>query len=219
MALAALLTVVAGFGPSYFFKAHFGGPELPPLLHVHGALFTAWMVLFLTQALLVAGRRTDLHRRLGVAGGLLAVAMPLVGAVVAIGAAKRGATPPGGPPPLVFLAVPLGDLVVFSTLVAAGLSLRRRSEIHKRLMLLATIGLLPPAIGRLPYLSDAGPLVYFGLTDLFVAACLVYDRITLGLFSRAFLWGGLFLVASQPLRLLVASTSAWLAFASWLTRG
>ena len=74
MALAALLTVVAGFAPSYFFKSHFGGPQLAPLLHVHGALFTAWMVLFLAQALLVTARRTDLHRRLGVAGFLLAVA-------------------------------------------------------------------------------------------------------------------------------------------------
>jgi len=104
MALASLLTVVAGFAPSYFLKTHFGGPALSPLLHAHGALFSAWMVLFLVQSLLVAVRRTDLHRRLGFAAGLVAVAMPLVGAAVAIGAARRGVTPPGGPPPLVFLS-------------------------------------------------------------------------------------------------------------------
>lgn len=217
MAIAALLTVVAGFAPSYFLKAHFGGPALSPLLHVHGALFTAWMVLFLAQTLLVAVKRTDLHRRLGVTTFAVAVAMPLAGAAVAIDAARRGVTPPGGPPPLVFLAIPLGDLVVFSTLVATGFAFRRRSDIHKRLMLLATIGLLTPAIARLPFISTASPLVYFGLTDLFVAACLVYDRVTLGRFSRAFLWGGLLLVVSQPLRLAIAFTPAWLAFASWLT--
>ena len=218
MALAALLTVVAGFAPTYFLKSHFGGPALSPLVHAHGALFTAWMVLFLVQSLLVAMKRTDLHRRLGVAGGLLAVGMPLVGAAVAIDAARRGVTPPGGPPPLVFLAIPLGDVVAFSTLVATGLAFRRRSEIHKRLMLLATIGLLTPAIARLPFILTAGPLAYFGLTDVFVAVCLVYDRLTLGRISRAFLWGGLFLVASQALRLVIAFTPAWLAFAGWLTR-
>ena len=219
MALAALLTVVAGFAPSYFLKTHFGSPALSPLLHVHGALFTSWMVLFLVQALLVAVKRTDLHRRLGLAAGLVAVAMPLVGVVVAIDAARRGVTPPGGPPPLVFLSVRLGDLVVFSSLVATGFAFRRQSDIHKRLMLLATIGLLTPAIARMPLISGGGPLVYFGLTDVFVAACLVYDRVTLGRFSRAFLWGGLFLVASQPLRLAIAFTPAWHAFAGWLTRG
>ncbi len=219
MALASLLTVVAGFAPSYFLKGHFGGPTLSPLLHAHGALFTAWMVLFLVQSLLVAAKRTDLHRRLGFAAGLVAVAMPLLGAAVAIDAARRGVSPLGAPSPLVFLAIPLGDIVVFSTLVAAGFAFRRRSEIHKRLMLLATIGLLTPAIARMPLISGGGPLVYFGLTDLFVAACLVYDRVTLGRFSRAFLWGGLFLVVSQPLRLAIALTPAWHAFAGWLTRG
>jgi len=219
MALASLLTVVAGFAPSYFLKRHFGGPALSPLLQAHGALFTAWMVLFLVQSLLVAAKRTDLHRRLGFAAGLVAVAMPLLGAAVAIDAAKRGVTPPGGPPPLVFLSVPLGDLVVFSTFVATGFAFRRRSEIHKRLMLLATIGLLTPAIARMPLISGWGPLAYFGLTDVFVATCLVYDRVTLGRFSRAFLWGGLFLVVSQPFRLAIAFTPAWQAFAGWLTRG
>jgi hypothetical protein len=216
MALAMLLTVVVGFAPSYFLRSHFDAPALSPFLHVHGALFTSWMVLFLVQALLVATQRTPLHRRVGVVGGLLAVAMPLVGAVVAIRAAKRGGALPGEPPPLVALAIPLGDLVVFSTLVGAGLALRRHREVHKRLMLLATIGLLPPAIGRIPL--AASPLAYFGLTDLFVGACLVYDRVTEGRVSRAFLWGGLFLVASQPLRLAIAVTPYWLAFAGWLTR-
>jgi hypothetical protein len=216
MALAMLLTVVIGFAPSYFLRTHFGAAALSPLLHVHGALFTAWMVLFLVQALLVAGQRTSLHRRLGVVGGVMAVAMPLLGAVVAISAARRGVTAPGDPPPLVALAIPLGDLVVFSTLVGTGLALRRHREVHKRLMLLATIGLLPPAIGRIPLLG--APLAYFGLTDLFVGACLAYDRVTEGRFSRAFLWGGLFVVASQPLRLAIANTPYWLAFAGWLTR-
>ena len=77
MALAMLVTVVVGFAPSYVLKAYFDAPALSPLVHLHGALFTTWMVLFLVQALLVAAQRTPLHRRLGVLGGVLLTAMPL----------------------------------------------------------------------------------------------------------------------------------------------
>jgi hypothetical protein len=72
MAIVAALTVFVGFAPTYFLKALFGAPSLSPLLHVHGLLFTSWIVLLAAQTALVAGRRTDVHRRLGLAGGVLA---------------------------------------------------------------------------------------------------------------------------------------------------
>ena len=74
----------------------FGAPALPLLLHAHGLIFTSWIVLFVVQTRLIAGRRTPLHRRLGVVGGLLAVAMLVVGTMAAIASARRGFTPPGG---------------------------------------------------------------------------------------------------------------------------
>jgi hypothetical protein len=218
MAIAALVTVFAGFAPSYYLRGVVGAPApaLSPLLHLHGLLFTSWILLFLTQATLVAVRRTDLHRRLGVVGGVLAALMVVIGLFAAVGAARRGFSPPGGPPPLVFLAIPLGDLVLFSTLVGAALYFRRRSQIHKRLMLLATIALLTPAIARMPHVAVAGPLAFFGATDLFLVVCLLYDRLAHGRVHLAFVWGGLWFVASQPLRLAIGGTGPWLAFAGWL---
>jgi hypothetical protein len=217
MAVAAAATVFAGFAPTYFLRSASSAPPLAPLLHVHGFLFTCWIALFLVQIVLVETRRSDIHRKLGIAGGLLAAAMLAIGFVTAIDSAKRGVTPLAGLSPLTFLAVPLGDLVVFAGLIGTGLYFRRRPETHKRLMLLATIGLLTPAIARLPYLSGGGPPAFFGLTDLFVVACIVYDRVRHGRVHRAFVWGGVFLVVSQPLRLLVGSSEAWLAIAGWLT--
>jgi hypothetical protein len=217
MAVAAAATVFAGFAPTYFLRGASAAPPLAPLLHVHGFLFTCWIALFLVQILLVELRRTDIHRRLGIAGAFLAAAMLSIGFVTAIDSAKRGVTPLAGLSPLTFLAVPLGDLVVFAGLIGTGLYFRRRGETHKRLMLLATIGLLTPAIARLPYLREGGPAAFFGLTDLFVVACIIYDRVRHDRVHRAFVWGGLFLVLSQPLRLLVGSTDAWLTLARWLT--
>src|SRR3970282_1592308 len=116
MAAAAALTVFAGFAPTYYLKGYFASPALSPLLHVHGALFTSWIVFFIVQTALVASRRTRVHRRIGVAGGALAGVMVVVGTMAAIDAARRGAAPPGVPP-LAFLAIPLFDMVMFAPLV------------------------------------------------------------------------------------------------------
>jgi hypothetical protein len=218
MAVAAVLTIFIGFAPSYYLKGVFGAPPISTFLHLHGILFTSWILLFLTQTSLVAAGRTDVHRRLGLVGGSLAVLMSVIGVLAAVGAARRGFTPPGGPPPLVFLAIPLGDVAVFASLVGAALYLRRRSQTHKRLMLLGTIALLTPALARMPFIGAGGPLAFFGATDLFVVACLAYDRLAHGRVHRAFLWGGLFFILSQPLRLAIAGTGAWRSFAEWLIR-
>ena len=189
MAVAAILTVFVGFAPSYYLSGAFGARPLSTLVHVHGAVSTAWMLLFLTQTSLIAARRTDLHRRLGVAGAVLAPLLLVVGYLTAVEAARRGHTPPGGPPPLAFLAVPIGTLVVFAILVVAGLYQRRRSETHKRLMLLATIAILTPALARMRWIGLGGPPVAIGGTCLFVVACLLYDRVAHGRVHPAFLWG------------------------------
>lgn len=211
-------TVFAGFAPTYFLKSYFGSPPLIPLLHLHGLVFSSWIVLLLTQTTLVAANRTDIHRRLGIAGGVIAATMVVVGTMTAITRASQGAAPPGGPPPLVFLAIPLFDMLVFSSLVSAGFYFRRRPDVHKRLMLLATISILTAAIARLPFeVLKAGPPAFFGLTDLFIVACVLYDLITRRRLHRATMWGGPLIILSQPLRLVISGTSAWMAFATWLT--
>lgn len=217
MAIAAALTVFIGFAPSYYLSGVFDGRPLTTLVHVHGAIATAWILLFLTQTSLIAAKRTDLHRRLGVAGALLAVLLLMVGYLTAVEGARRGATPPGGPPPLAFLAVPIGTLVVFAILVGAGLAQRRRSETHKRLMLLATISILTPAIARLRYIWGPGPLIPIVGTCLFVVACLVYDRLAHGRVHPAFLWGGILVTVTLPARFALGQTDAWLAVARWMT--
>jgi len=218
MAIAVLITVFLGFSRSYFLKAYFGTPELSLLVHIHGLVFTSWVLLFLAQTTLVATGRTDLHRKLGVGGAVLAALLLIVGTTTAIlRVASGGPSPIPGVPPLSFLAVPLFDMVVFALLIGAGLVLRNRPETHKRLMTLATIALMSAPIARIPGVLQAGPSGFFGLTDLFIVAMLVYDLATRRKVHPATIWGGLVIVASQPLRLMISGTPAWLAFAGWLT--
>jgi hypothetical protein len=218
VALVVLITVFLGFSRTYFLKAYYGSPELSLLVHVHGLVFTSWVLLFLAQTTLVATGRTDLHRKLGVGGAVLAALLLIVGTTTAIMRVKSGRPSPiPGVPPLSFLAVPLFDMVVFAPLVSAGLWLRHRPDTHKRLMTLATIALTSAPIARLPGVVQAGPLAFFGLTDLFIVAMLIYDLATRRKVHPATIWGGLAIVASQPLRLMISGTPAWLAFAGWLT--
>jgi hypothetical protein len=219
MAVAFLFIVFAGFARTYYLRPYFGAPRLTPLLHLHGLIFSAWLVLLLAQTALVAAKRTAVHRRLGWAGAALAALMILVGTTTAVVRAKIVEVPPGAPSPLVFLTVPLGDMLVFALLIGAGFYYRRRPDVHKRLMLLATIAILPAAVARLPFgfIQQVGPLAFFGLPDLFVLVLLLYDLLTRGRPHRATVWGGLLLIVSHPLRLFVGTTQAWLAFATWLT--
>jgi len=212
------IIVLAGFARSYYLKGFFGFPALPSLLvQLHGIVMTSWVVLFVTQVTLVATGRTKTHQRLGVFGALLAVLIVIVGVLTGIAGAARGATP--GPPALQFLVIPLGDMLVFAILVGTALYFRRsRLDVHKRLMLLAAVNLLAPAIARIPlhFIETGGPLAFFGLTDLCLLACVAFDTIRNRRLHPAFLWGALFIIAFQPLRLMLGGTDVWLRFASML---
>ncbi len=216
MAVAMAVTVFVGFAPTFFLKTLSDSPPLPPLLHLHGAAFAAWCVIFFIQATLIANDRPDLHKKLGLAGFGLAAVMVALGVSAAVHAIRTNHTPPGLDPRS-FLVLPFFGITVFATLAGAGFLLRKRRETHKRLMLLASIAMLDAAIARIPgVFTLGGPLASFGLQDLFVIACIGYDFAARRRVHPAYLFGGLFILAMQPLRILVSTTPWWLAFGDWL---
>src|SRR5262245_34568808 len=107
MAVAAMAAIFVGFAPSYYLKGIYGAPALPPLVHLHVILFTTWIAMFVAQTSLVAARRTDLHRRLGIGGAVLAALMTVVAFATAIGSVRRGSID------LAFLTIPIASVVVF----------------------------------------------------------------------------------------------------------
>lgn len=222
MAIAMAIAAFIGFARTYYLSALFGstttftGRPFSTVVRLHAALFTSWVLLFVVQTALVARSRVAVHRRLGVAVATLGTAMIVVGTATALQLAFRGGAPPGVDP-RAFLAVPLGDMLVFATLLAAALWLRSNKEAHKRLMLLAYTSILAAAVARFPGVLPLGPLWFFGLTFLPILAIgVTYDLITRRRIHPAYLWGGAFLILSVPLRLAVSSTHAWLSFATKL---
>ena len=221
LAVLMALTVLVGFGGTYYFRLLSGTPttvsggSITPTLHLHGVAFSAWVLLFLVQTMLVASRRVQVHRRLGYASIALAVTMGVVGLRTAIEAGRRGAAPPGVDS-LTFLVVPVFDIVLFAGFVSAAILRRRDKEAHKRLMVLAYVSIITAAVARIPGILPLGPLVFFGIAFLFAVAGMIYDWVSRGRVHRVYVWGGALLVLSVPLRLALSGTAAWQAFARWL---
>ena len=222
MAVLLALVVFAGFAPSYYLRGlgdggatTVSGAALTPLVHLHGVVFSAWVVLFLVQTALVARRRVRLHRRLGVAGAVLGAAMIAVGLGTSIAALRAGTAPPGMDP-LQFFVVPLFDILLFACFFTAALLRRRDKEAHKRLMLLAYIAIMLAPIGRLPGVFELGPFGMLAIDYLLLLVAIAYDLATRRRVHRVYVWGGALLLVCGPGRLLLSGTEAWRAVAGWL---
>lgn len=222
-----LAAVLLGFSRTFFLRWWFpewaqahSSPE--PFFYVHGIVFFAWFVLLPAQSFLVTAGRVDVHRRLGWLGAGLAATMVVLGTVGALLAARRPTGFMDVPlPPLQFLVVPLADMVLFGTFVVLAIVKRRNPQSHKRCMLLASISLVDAAVTRWPFaiMTTTLPVPGFSMTDVFVdlflVPMIVRDLASRGRAHPVTLWGGLALIASQPLRILLSETDAWLAFAGW----
>lgn len=220
-ALSFAAITLAGFSRTYYLKPFFSSPPLPSsLVHVHGLLMSAWVLLFGAQVWLIAGRRIRVHQRLGYSAIGLAVFIVLTGGVTAVRAAKYGsASTPPGVAPLAFLVVPLFDLVMFVVLFGAAIYYRKKPVAHKSLMLLTAINFLPPAVARipLPSLQALGPIWFFGLPTFLALLCIALDWRSRGRANAVLVTGTLLLVASYVVRLALMGTETWNRIAMWVT--
>lgn len=140
----------AGFARSYYLRSWFSTRTLSSILQVHGFIMTTWVALFMTQVIFVARHRIDLHRKLGVSGVFLAALILALGVFIIVRDIDRQSPNPTTLSfVLLFTAFDGMNLLLFAGFVGFAMFARRRPDVHKRLMLLATLSLLPPALGRL----------------------------------------------------------------------
>ena len=217
MGAAIAAVTFAGFARSFYLARWFetprGTPEITTLLVVHGAVFTCWVALMVVQPLLIASRNRRLHRRLGWFGAATALLMVVFGNLAAIAAIRVGFIGLGDPH--AFYAVPFLAVNSFAVAVFLAIRWRERAETHKRLILLANVGLLGAAIARLPLAAvQAGaPLTFIFLPNLITLAGILYDWRTRGRVHNVWIWGGLAMLASQLILFPLMGSPAWLAFA------
>lgn len=214
MAAAIAIVVFAGFAPTYHLRGLSETAPLPVLVHIHGLAFTAWTLLLMAQVGLVEAGRRDVHRRLGVIGAVLAGAMIGLGVAVALAAARREVAAGNADEALAFLIIPLGGMVAFGALVGAGVLWRRRPEVHRRLMVLATLAILPAAIGRIPGLDH--PLWFSLVFGGLLAAAPIHDLVSGRRPHPLSLWGGIGLYLWELGRFMAQGSAWWRAIAERL---
>jgi len=218
MAVLILATVFLGFARSYYLAGVFKAPLPNLIVHIHGALFSSWILLLIAQTSLVAASRIDLHRRLGLLGFALACLVVLLGLLAGTDSmARHFAAGKPGVEARAFYAIPVADMLVFSTLIYFAFRNRFNPAAHKRLILIATIALLDAAFVRWP--------IHAAWWDLRVAQMCCYPLLLLlvgyDLWSTrkvhgTTLWASVFLIVLQQVRIPIGRTVPWQSFATWM---
>lgn len=214
MAAIILGTVFLGFARTYYLAGVFRAPLPSIIVHIHGAVFSSWIVLLIVQCSLVAGARVDLHRRLGLLAFGLACVMIILGTMTAIDSLVRHFGPgEQGREANELFAGDLSRMLGFGTLIYFGFRERFHPAAHKRLMLISTVMLMDVAIVRWPIAApwwkiQAAQLCSYALLLLIGS----YDLWSSGRLQRATAWGSAWVILLSQAAGPVGRTGLWQIF-------
>ena len=209
--LTALMiaVVVVGFWPTYFGPMLRGNVARAAVVQLHGLVFVGWMALLMAQVVLAARGRIDLHKRIGRYGiwygGLVVVMGLIVGpasGVMHVHAGEWTRDRAAG-----FLLTTFGDMVLFGGFFAAAVAYRARPEIHKRLIVAATVALLFAAIGRMTFITSGSLGAAVWLSPMLVG--LAYDWISSRRVHAVYVVSTIVLFVGAT-RILFEQSEAWL---------
>lgn len=219
---AALILIIMFVGFREFFSTGHGdggriiNPKILPTVVVHGLAITAWYILSLIQSLLIAVKNRRLHMKLGWCSAVLVPVIAVSGVLVALRSAR------GAPEGFVFFGMPyrfdfvlimLTEITVFALCVTVGILNRKRPEVHRAMMLAASLSLLLGATARMPWVNAVfggeTPAGFFGPIFTFGAGLVIANSIRRRKFDRWLAVGvggtaALYLIAMQ-----LGATGAW----------
>jgi hypothetical protein len=211
-AVAVALIALAGFARTYYLKGFFGTPTLTAFVHFHGLVMSAWVALFFVQTRLIAAHRIALHRTLGVLGCGLAVLVVVAAAAATLQAADREVAAHSVGPFHFLLGFNFINLFAFVALFAAAIGWRKRSDYHKRLMLLATVNLLAPAVARICLIFTHNQYVQLAAFFLCILLCVAIDTVRHRRLHPAMGWGAGFSIVMFCLIFVAVQLPWWLPF-------
>lgn len=219
IALALGVCVIGAFLSSYYSS---DSVQLPatPLSQLHGAVLAAWLVAIAVQARLTELRHFRVHRALGSAGTLLAAFVFATGIVATLVDAATPQPRALGLTAEQFAAIPLVGLTFFAVFVSGGIALRMQPPLQRRFTLLALAAVLGPSttalVGALGLRAQYVE-VQMAAVALAVGLCAIHDWMRYRVVHPAFLAAGAALIASWPLRVMLARSEMWQGFVGWAT--
>lgn len=199
--------VFTGFAPSFYLKPE-RALDMPAVIHVHAGVMTLWILFMAVQGLLPARGHARLHRTLGWYGAGLAALVLITGVMITVRGVHDGWDPFGLGSPEAFAAIPFRDLATFTTFFLIGLWTRKRApEAHKRMMVLATLSVIPAGLARLAAFAPEPVIV--ALNHAPIAAMIGWDLFTRRRVLASTALGSTFLVLATPVCIAMAKTPAW----------
>lgn len=217
MSLVLIVLVFLGFAPTYYLRPVSAGP-IPAYLHVHGAAMTAWFLLLVVQTALIATRRRGLHRRLGIAGACVAAVIVVLNPLVVVWSVPHLMAGNGSTQLTALIVV--ADLLlvgIFAALVGLAIRWRRYPETHGRMLVLASLAVSGPALGRLSLNLAGTPLP--GVIALMTLPLLViiHDRMVMKWVHPVSGWGAAAIAGSTLISIAIANTAAGAAIVHWFS--
>jgi hypothetical protein len=220
LGIVALVIVHLGFASTYVNPVLSGTFTGRKILHVHGAIFMAWVVLCIVQPFLIQRKQTELHRKFGVFGAVLGGVVILMGLYIAISSAHAHMSEQAAK---AFLLFPLTDMLLFSLFLFLAIRNVKNSEAHKRYIILTTLSILGAATGRiLSHLTWwTGNIVIDTILSLLVMEitlylAIAYDVIVNKKIHPVYIWGGLLVLFIHAFRDWAGNTETWLSISSWI---
>ena len=204
MSLLIAGIVVWGFHATVDPNLIHASPPRPLLLWFHGAAFSGWVLFFILQSALVRTHNVKVHRLLGWFGAGLAAVMVVLGFVIAVVMARFDWYTLHEPGTDIFLSIPWGDMLEFGPLVALAILWRKKPELHRRLLFIATCCLLDAAFGRNDYIFDHS--LFFACVDTVILLGVARDLLVNGSVHKVY-------------RIALPTLIAWQALLLYLWRG
>lgn len=213
LAASLLIAGIVVWGFSHTINDNLFHPSVPrPLiLWFHGAAFSGWVAFFIFQSALVRTHNVKWHRFFGWFGAGLGTAMVVLGFTTAVIMGRFDTYRLHEPGSDGFLIVPFFDMVAFGTCLALAIAWRKKSELHRRLIFIATCGLLDAAFGRVDYIYNHG--LFFWCLDGVILLGVLRDLFVTRRVHKVYLYALPPLIAVQAF-----VTYTWMSSSAWWVR-
>ncbi len=211
-----MVIAVVGFWPSYLQPLVTGISEAQHVIHFHAIVYFGWLGLFVTQAWFAASGQLALHMKFGKVGMIYGTAMILVGLLVTFSRFADRVSAGNLEQAQRSLLYPFSDMLIFPAFFGAAIAYRRKPEIHKRLMIVASTYLLVAAVLRMQIVgSPRSQAMFIGIWITPIVLGMIHDFVRRRLIHPVYLIG-IAALALSAYRDFIRSTESWCIFTEWL---
>ncbi|HEX4957532.1 MAG TPA: hypothetical protein VFV46_05090 [Lacibacter sp.] len=220
MAIVAIIAILVGFLKTFIIPILTGTKTWPWVIYLHAGFAFGWVCLFLIQSILINSRKHKVHFALGRWGVFIALGAAFTIVPAALYQCERELKEGLGQTAVSSILGSCSSALIFLVLVVFAITYRKKSQVHKRLMLLATIVLIWPAWFRWRHYfpSVQRPDIWFAvvLADSLIIIAFIWDWVKNKNIHPALLYTGLFIIAEHCIEVLLFDSNGWRMLANMI---